>query len=91
MTIGPDPMTRMVERSSRRPMSDPFRHELVELMEEVGAVVRPWTRLGVMLHAEGGSRAHPQPSHTPSLRFVWVTSARARSRPRRPRSCGSDW
>src|SRR4051794_35637045 len=51
MTIGPEPRTRILCRSSRLGMRS---HDLPdELVEQPERVVRPRARLGVVLHAAG--------------------------------------
>src|SRR6266567_2069852 len=65
MTIGPYPITRTDFRSARRVMAPAsgrpgVLHQLAELAEQAGRVVRPRGCLGVVLHAEGGRREQPQ-------------------------------
>src|SRR5947199_979210 len=61
MTIGPEPMTRMLSRSVRFGTVSAARfHELDELVEEVGGVVGAGGGLGVVLHGEGPRRSDPQ-------------------------------
>src|SRR3954453_8537467 len=57
MTIGPEPRTRILFRSSRLGMLEP-RDELVE---EVEGVVRPRSRLRVVLDAAGGDVEQADP------------------------------
>src|SRR5918998_6563377 len=55
MTMGPDPMMRMLAMSSRRGTLGPrlCRDVLHELLEEVPRVPRTGARLGMVLHAPG--------------------------------------
>src|SRR5829696_1219984 len=55
MTIGPEPMMRMLEMSSRRGTLGPclLRDVLHELLEEVPGIPGTRTRLGMILHAPG--------------------------------------
>src|SRR5690606_18309548 len=58
MTIGPDPMTRTEEMSSRLGMcallAERLDDEIAETVEQVVGVVRAARGLGVVLHREGG-------------------------------------
>src|SRR5690349_20745504 len=56
MTIGPEPSTRILRRSSRLGMAREPRQELVEQVE---AVVGAGARLRVVLHAAGGHVERP--------------------------------
>src|SRR4029078_4604551 len=64
ITIAADPISRMDWRSSRRGISGPSSacpiHQVGELGEEVGGVVRPGHGLGVVLGAECGDGADAQ-------------------------------
>src|SRR4051812_7961443 len=57
MTIGPEPRTRILWRSSLRGMGE----QLDELVEEAEAVVRAGARLGVVLNAAGGNVEQADP------------------------------
>src|ERR1700677_1267722 len=75
MTIGPDPMTMIVLKSSRRGTVKslfPSRsaqpgaagglpHQRIELAEEIAGIVWSGRRLGVVLHRERRRGARPDP------------------------------
>src|SRR5690348_13306584 len=61
MTMGPDPMTRIELRSSRRgTFVLPAVHQRGELVEQVAGVVGAGARLGVVLHREAPAAVGPQ-------------------------------
>src|SRR5215213_7862920 len=53
--MGPEPMMRMLEMSSRRGTLGPrlLGDVLHELLEEIPGIPGTWTRLGMILHAPG--------------------------------------
>src|ERR1039457_4640959 len=62
MTIGPEPITSTEWRSARFGIAAAFRllHEVAELAEQPGRVVRARGGLGMELHAEHRSAGQPQ-------------------------------
>src|ERR671910_3544677 len=60
MTIGPEPRTRILWRSSLRGMARGPLDLRDELVEQMHGVVRSRSGLGVVLHAAGGDVEQPE-------------------------------